>query len=158
MNKGWVIIAILSIMLIAGCAKQQGAQPPVQNSGTPPPAAQPAPVDEGIQAIDDAVTALDDLEDNGSAAVTIALIAQQFKFEPSTITVKKGTKVTLKITSLDVPHGFSIADFNVDAQLQPGATQDVSFVADKAGTFTFRCNLYCGEGHSGMQGTLVVEP
>jgi cytochrome c oxidase subunit 2 len=34
----------------------------------------------------------------------------------------------------------------------------VEFVADKAGTFTFSCSVYCGKGHRGMKGELVVSP
>jgi hypothetical protein len=29
--------------------------------------------------------------------------------------------------------------------------------ADKAGTLPFRCSNFCGLGHGGMKGTLVVE-
>jgi heme/copper-type cytochrome/quinol oxidase subunit 2 len=32
----------------------------------------------------------------------------------------------------------------------------VTFVADKAGTFTWRCNIPCGAGHQHMTGKLVV--
>ena len=27
---------------------------------------------------------------------------------------------------------------------------------DKAGTFIFLCDVFCGDGHEGMNGTLVV--
>ena len=32
----------------------------------------------------------------------------------------------------------------------------VEFTADKAGTFNFYCNNYCGQGHPDMSGVLVV--
>lgn len=36
------------------------------------------------------------------------ITARQFSFEPSIITVNKGDVVRLKITSVDVTHGFAI--------------------------------------------------
>lgn len=84
------------------------------------------------------------------------IVAKQFSFEPNTITVNKGDKVKLKITSTDVTHGFAINEFGVNEQLQPGKTVNVEFVADKSGTFTFYCSVICGAGHSGMRGQLIV--
>ncbi len=81
----------------------------------------------------------------------------QFKFEPGTITVKKGDTVKLNLTSIDVPHGFSLPEFGASAAPQVGQTETVQFVADKTGTFTFRCSVLCGSGHATMSGTLVVE-
>ena len=84
------------------------------------------------------------------------MMASNWQFDPSTITVDKGDTVRLRITSTDVKHGFALPDFNVSKDLNPGETVTVEFVADKAGEFTFFCNVFCGEGHSGMKGKLVV--
>jgi heme/copper-type cytochrome/quinol oxidase subunit 2 len=72
--------------------------------------------------------------------------------------VKKGDLVVLKITSSDVVHGFSLKDFGVFIEdgIRPGKVVLASFTADKAGTFTFTCNIICGDEHKSMQGTLVV--
>ncbi len=88
---------------------------------------------------------------------TIALTAKQWEFLPSSITVTKGTKVKLQITSTDVTHGFSLPDFNVSVALNPGEVKNVEFVADKTGTFSFACSVFCGDGHSSMKGTLIVQ-
>jgi len=85
------------------------------------------------------------------------MTAQNWQFSPATITVNKGDKVRLKITSVDVTHGFALKDFNVNVTLEPGQTQIVEFVADKVGSFSFRCSVPCGEGHREMQGTLIVK-
>jgi len=85
------------------------------------------------------------------------LTAKQWEFTPSTITVKKGDAVRLIIESIDVAHGFAMAEFNVNKRLNPGATITVEFVADRAGTFPFFCSVLCGSGHSKMKGKLVVE-
>lgn len=91
------------------------------------------------------------------AGKIIEIKASQWKFEPDTITVKKGESVKLIITSQDVTHGFSLPAFNIQETLKPGQTVTVEFVPDKAGTFPFRCTVFCGSGHSGMDGTLIVE-
>lgn len=84
------------------------------------------------------------------------LTARQFSFDPSVITVKKGERVRLRITSIDVTHGFGLPDFGVNTVLAPNQTNTVEFIATKTGTFSFFCSVFCGSGHSGMRGTLQV--
>ena len=85
------------------------------------------------------------------------IIAKQWDFSPSTITVNEGDKVILNVKSIDVTHGFAIPEFGVSEQLVPGNTVKIEFTADKKGTFSFFCNVFCGSGHGGMRGTLVVQ-
>lgn len=87
----------------------------------------------------------------------ISMKARQFEFEPAKITVPLNAKVKLSITSEDVDHGFSLPAFGVSATLKAGQTTVVEFTADKKGTFPFSCNNFCGSGHGGMTGSLVVE-
>ena len=86
-----------------------------------------------------------------------SMIAKKWQFDPSTINVKQGDKVRLKIKSIDVTHGFSLLDFNVNENLAPEKEVVVEFIADKKGEFSFFCSVFCGEGHSGMKGKLIVE-
>jgi len=86
-----------------------------------------------------------------------SMIAKKWQFDPSTINVKQGDKVRLKIKSIDVAHGFSLLDFNINENLEPGKEIIVEFIADKKGEFTFFCSVLCGQGHSRMKGKLVVE-
>ena len=86
-----------------------------------------------------------------------SMIAKKWQFDPSTINVKQGDKVRLKIKSIDVTHGFSLPDFNVNENLEPEKEVVVEFIADKKGEFSFFCSVFCGEGHSGMKGKLIVE-
>lgn len=86
----------------------------------------------------------------------IKITAKKFQFEPAEITVKKGEPVTLEIHSEDVRHGFSLPDFRVRADIKPDSVSRVSFTPDKAGRFTFGCDVFCGAGHEDMSGTLNV--
>ncbi len=85
-----------------------------------------------------------------------SMIAKKWQFDPSTINVKQGDKIRLKIKSIDVTHGFSLLDFNINENLEPGKEVVVEFIADKKGEFSFFCSVFCGSGHSGMKGKLIV--
>ena len=86
----------------------------------------------------------------------IHLVAKKFEYSPAEITVKKGERVAIEIVSLDRKHGFMIPELKVRSDVKPGAQNIVRFTPDKTGTFNFHCDLFCGSGHEGMAGTLVV--
>jgi cytochrome c oxidase subunit 2 len=91
-----------------------------------------------------------------AAGQVIHLTAKKFEYSPNEITVKKGQPVTIEIASLDRKHGFTIPDLKVRSDVRPGAENVVRFTPDRAGTFNFHCDLFCGSGHEGMTGTLIV--
>lgn len=88
----------------------------------------------------------------------VNVTAFQWGYKPDTITVKQGDNVTLYLTSSDVTHGFELDAFGINAEITPGQITTVNFIADKPGTFTFYCSVFCGSGHSTMRGTLIVLP
>ena len=83
--------------------------------------------------------------------------AFQYGFEPNILEVNKGDKVIITGYSSDVPHSLTLSEFNVDLKLNNPEKKTVEFIADKTGTFTFRCRVPCGHGHSTMQGTFIVK-
>ena len=85
------------------------------------------------------------------------MTAQSYEFDPGVITVKKGEKVRLIITATDREHGIKIEGYDIDQVLKAGAPTTIEFTADKAGTFEFKCSVYCGFGHRKMKGKLIVE-
>ena len=86
----------------------------------------------------------------------VKVVARKWVFMPSTIELKKGEPVTLEFTSPEVVMGFNAPDFKVRADIIPGQVAKVRFTPDKAGTFTFLCDIFCGDGHEQMSGTLLV--
>ena len=86
----------------------------------------------------------------------IHITAKKFDFTPDTITVKKGEPVVLVISSQDRKHGFNLRGFGIRADVNPGETARIRFTPDKTGKFTFSCDVFCGEGHEDMTGTIVV--
>jgi cytochrome c oxidase subunit II len=105
----------------------------------------------------------------------IEMTAKKYEFSPSPVHVKAGSKVQLKITTLDRKHGFKIEAYpdGSDKKGDPGlvfsskedcfvidkdAPAVVEFVAKTPGTYSFKCCVHCGLGHGGMKGQLIVEP
>ncbi|MDP3640784.1 MAG: cupredoxin domain-containing protein [Nanoarchaeota archaeon] len=84
------------------------------------------------------------------------ITAKQFAFEPETIEIHKGDRVRLIVTSLDLPHGFSILEYGINERLNPGEPVAIEFTADQEGEFTMFCSLYCGSEHSEMKGKMIV--
>jgi len=85
------------------------------------------------------------------AAKEFKIDAYKFYFSPDVIAVKQGDKVKITVNNADVPHGIKIPDLGLSGN------ETIEFTADKAGEFTWYCNVYCGEGHQKMQGRLIVE-
>ena len=86
----------------------------------------------------------------------IHITAKKFEFTPDAITLKKGEPVVLVVSSQDRKHGFSLRAFGIRADVDPGGTARIRLTPNKVGTFTFSCDVFCGEGHEDMTGTIVV--
>ncbi|MDB5856372.1 MAG: cytochrome-c oxidase [Ramlibacter sp.] len=86
----------------------------------------------------------------------LRMVARKFAFEPATISVRVGDPVVLRLRAPEVPMGFNLPDFGVRADIVPGQEAVVRFTPDRAGSFTFLCDVFCGNGHEDMSGTLVV--
>ena len=86
----------------------------------------------------------------------IHITAKKFEFTPDTITLKKGEPVVLVLSSQDRKHGFNLRGFGIHADVNPGEVARVLFTPNKTGKFTFSCDVFCGEGHEDMTGTVVV--
>lgn len=92
----------------------------------------------------------------GSRSIDLTL--RQWGYEPGIITVQQGDRVTLHVHSMDVTHGFYLDAYGVQAVVNPDTPETVTFIADKPGRFTFRCNFTCGSFHPYMTGWLEVTP
>ena len=88
----------------------------------------------------------------------IKITAKKFDFTPSEIHVKKGEHVVLELTSADRKHGFKVPELGIRVDVQPGSTTRVDLTPQKAGKFAFACDIFCGDGHEDMTGTVIVDP
>lgn len=105
---------------------------------------------------------------------TFIIKARQYSFDPEVIKVNKGDKVTIKLVSEDVTHGFYLEGYDLDAKVRPEnpffwvrnpskskeyrEANEIKIVADKTGKFRYRCSITCGSMHPFMQGEMIVRP
>ncbi len=87
---------------------------------------------------------------------TFEIDARQFSYSPSELNVNAGDTVTIKLVSTDVVHGLYVDDYDVSVEADPGQTATLTFIANKPGSFRFRCNVTCGAMHPFMIGKLTV--
>ena len=76
--------------------------------------------------------------------------ASSFQYTPEAITVNPGDHVTIDLAATDVVHGLYIDGYELNVTADPGQTASLSFVADRSGTFRFRCSVTCGALHPFM--------
>ncbi len=93
---------------------------------------------------------------SSAASRTFKIDANQFAYTPSTLRVNPGDTVTIRLISTDVVHGLYVDGYDVSVEADPGQTAALTFVADKPGSFRFRCNVTCGALHPFMIGKLNV--
>jgi len=108
----------------------------------------------------------------------IEITAKKYEYMPNEIHVTKGTSVQLKLRALDRTHGFKLTLYPDGAaekgplglrfdpqqekpqdswKIEKDQERVIEFVAERPGTYHFKCSVFCGLGHGGMKGTLIVE-
>src|SRR5680860_1088168 len=88
----------------------------------------------------------------------ITIDVSQFEFSPSRLTVNRGDTVQVTLAASDVVHGFFLDGYEIDFRVEPGISQQFTFLADRSGKFRYRCSVACGPLHPFMIGELVVGP
>ena len=87
---------------------------------------------------------------------TFRIDSRQYAYSPSELHVNPGDIVTFELVSTDVVHGLYVDGYGVSVEADPGQTATLTFVADRPGSFRFRCNVTCGAMHPFMIGKLTV--
>jgi cytochrome c oxidase subunit II len=96
--------------------------------------------------------------DQAGEPQVIKITAKKFEYSPNEIRIKTGVPVIFDFTSLDRVHGFTVPDLGgIRLTIEPGKVNRVTILAPKAGTYEFHCDLFCGDGHEGMTGKIIVE-
>lgn len=96
-------------------------------------------------------------ETDNAEVVTFEVSGTNFAFSQTTIRVNEGDTVRIVFTSEDGFHDWVLDEFNAATEQVPtGGVTEVTFVADKAGTYEYYCSV--GEHRAnGMVGSLIVE-
>lgn len=93
---------------------------------------------------------------------TLELIARSpnnGNWYPREFKVPYGREVKILIRNIEtVSHGFALPDFGVAVnEVKAGEIAQVKFLADRRGTFTFFCTVWCSDEHLQMSGEITVE-
>lgn len=128
----------------------------------------------GVAMVDDTEDSLDpgalsDHPDFGDPGVQqvgeneyeVYVIAGQFFFDPGTfepIEVPEHSTVTIKVTSPDVIHSFSIVGTNANTMVIPGEVSSMTLEVEDPNHYGILCNEFCGIGHHDMEGEFIVVP
>lgn len=94
----------------------------------------------------------------GGREVVVPLTVETFQFSPPRVTVQRGDRVTFRIRSRDITHGFAVDGTAIDATVLPGREVRVTVPAERAGKIRYRCSVTCGPLHPFMVGEIVVQP
>jgi cytochrome c oxidase subunit 2 len=86
----------------------------------------------------------------------VRVTARRFVFTPNEIALKKGEPVVIELATEDVFMGFNVPELKVRSDIVPGKVMRLALTPDHAGTFTFLCDVFCGDGHETMSGKIVV--
>ncbi|HZC32802.1 MAG TPA: cupredoxin domain-containing protein [Candidatus Bathyarchaeia archaeon] len=143
----FVFVATIALA-IAACSSPASSSPPAAATDTPAASvAAASSTTASLAAASTAPSVAASSGASGSSAVEIKNVA----YNPTTITVKVGTKVTW--TNNDTfAHTVTLDDNSVDSgNVAAGATFDNTFA--KAGTFAYHCKI-----HASMHGTVTVTP
>ncbi len=83
---------------------------------------------------------------------------KKFVFTPAELTVGKGDTVKMIVANTaDIKLGYEVLAFNVGKDVGAGQTGELTFTADKTGTYDITCNAACGSKKGAILGALVVK-
>lgn len=144
-------VVAVGCLLAAGCSNSSsggGGSPSAFESESESASASPSTVTIGS----------DQANDHGEASVTgqtsIEVEQDDFYFGPTVLTGSAGQQLTIELKNEgSVPHTFTIDALNVDVELQPDQTKEVSVTFPQSGFTEFYCRFH---RTSGMVGELTV--
>ena len=157
-----LVLFVLSLLFIAACSNAPQAPPQPSGGGSPVASEVPAKSLETTKSVETVIEPASQVtktetatEKKDSAVKEFTMTANNWKFEPDTITVNKDDKVKITVTALDKNHGISI--WGINKKLEPNKPEVIEFTADQTGEFPFFCTVFCGSGHSSMKGKVIVK-
>lgn len=93
----------------------------------------------------------------GGEAQAVQVTARDFRWTLGRTVFQPGRPIQFDIRSVDGVHGFSIDNTTVSRQISPGQEEKVLWTPPGPGTYTVRCNFYCGSGHDQMYTQFTVQ-
>ena len=86
----------------------------------------------------------------------VRIHTRKFEFVPSEITLARGEPVILELVADDVAMGLRCKALDLRIDTTPGKPVQVRFTPQTPGKYSFFCDVFCGDGHEDMDGTITV--
>jgi nitrous-oxide reductase len=94
--------------------------------------------------------------------VDVYMTCIRSKFVPEQFEVHEGDQVTLHLSNVEtvrnMTHGFALSKYGINVAVDPGQTQETTFIANKLGTYWYYCTWFCSALHLEMRGRMLVKP
>jgi len=85
-----------------------------------------------------------------------SVVGRDFAFSPAAIEVQRDDLVKISFAAADIAHSFTVDEYRIAKRAGAGQTVVFEFRADRAGSFSFYCNLTQDDRCRQMRGRLVV--
>lgn len=86
----------------------------------------------------------------------VQIHTKKFEFMPDAIVLARGEPVVLELIATDVAMGFKCPRLGLRSDVTPGKPVRLHLTPQAAGKFSFFCDVFCGDGHEDMDGTITV--
>ncbi|GMQ99208.1 MAG: hypothetical protein BMS9Abin18_0024 [Zetaproteobacteria bacterium] len=90
------------------------------------------------------------------AGSDIYLLARNYDWGKFILELEKGKSYRLHLASLDMRHAIVVHELELMNRIKPDEFKVIEFTPGKAGRFRLICGEWCGTGHAGMVGTIIV--
>ena len=97
-----------------------------------------------------------DGQDQGSTR-EFTVLGSHYAYNPPELRVSRNDLVKVTFSAGDIAHSFTIDDYRISKRAAAGQSVTFEFRADRAGTFTYYCNLSIDDGCRNMKGRLIVQ-
>jgi cytochrome c oxidase subunit 2 len=84
----------------------------------------------------------------------LKITATNFDFDKKEYVVKAGTNYKVKFANKLGKHGIEIKGLDIDLS---ESSPEVEYTFDTPGTYEMICSIMCGQGHSTMVSTIIVQ-
>jgi len=86
----------------------------------------------------------------------IYLLGRNYTWGDYILELEQNQPYRLHLTSRDMPHALVVQELKLMNRIRLGQVTTISFSPHKAGRFNMHCGDFCGIGHYGMVGTMIV--
>jgi heme/copper-type cytochrome/quinol oxidase subunit 2 len=95
-------------------------------------------------------------EPGESDPVIVQVEVTNWDWNMEQVTFEIGSTVIFKINVKEGNHGFQITGTDINERISVGQSYEITWTPASKGSFTIRCSVPCGAGHSSMRKNLTV--